>query len=395
MMTGMSIAYVLGRFPVFSEPFIGNEIRALTAKGHTVVPIALHRSNEFQPEDAELAERTLYFSSITEAEAKKQLWRYVFWLPRVLSFAFEQTMEPRYRLIAQAAYLADHIRKHNCTHVHAHFGWGAVVYAIAAARILNLPVTFTCHGPDVYARPQELALKCKNVSAVVGVAPSLTAELHKMAPDTRCRVVQRGVDTQRFLPPDSWEKKHDRWLFVGRLEDCKGISDILAAWSMLSPDDRPHLDIVGEGEMRAELLSYVTRCSLAQHVHFLGAESASWIIQKAPYYRAFVSAFKQGSDGSRDAAPLVLKEAMAMALPIVTTDFMDIPDLVGKDCAILCPVSSAFTIAEAVKYIRRMPQEQLRVMGEAGRKRVEANYSLDEQAEALIRLFTECQDVKV
>lgn len=390
-MAGMTIAYVLGQFPVLSETFIGNEIRALTAKGYNVVPIALHKSSVFQPEDAELASQTFYCSAITEKEAKKWLWRYAFWLPRALSFTFAQTKEPRYMLMAHAAYIADYIRKHNCTHVHAHYGWGAVTYAIAAARILNLPVTFTCHGPDVYAQPADLSLKCTNVAAIVGVAPSLVSELGKIAADTPCHVVHCGVDITRFRPPLDWGQKHNRWLFVGQLEDCKGLSDILAAWAMLPPDDRPHLDIIGDGEVKAELMSYCDRCSLTQHVHFLGAKPASWIAEHAPYYLAFVAAFKQGKDGRKDTAPLVLKEAMAMALPIVTTDFMDISDLVGKDCAILCPVSSAFTIAEAVKYIRKMPQAQLKKMGEAGRKRVEEHYSLETQGAAMGRLFEECQ----
>ena len=36
-----TICYVLSAFPVLSETFVTNEIRAMRARGHTIVPVAL------------------------------------------------------------------------------------------------------------------------------------------------------------------------------------------------------------------------------------------------------------------------------------------------------------------------------------------------------------------
>ncbi len=388
----LNVAYVLGRFPVLSETFIGEEIRALETLGHTIFPVALHKPQDaFQPADQTLADRTLYFSPLDAQAAKSLLRRNTLKRWRLASFARAQTTEPYIPLLVRAAWLADYIREKGCTHIHAHFGWGAATYAIAAAKLAKLPVTFTCHGSDVYARPLDLPLKCTSASAVFGVAPTITADLQKMAGNTDCHTVYCGVDTSRFAPPADWQQKHDRWLFVGRLVDCKGVDDILAAWRLLPPASRPKLDIVGEGSEKEKLQAYAVQHALEGHVSFLGAQPATWIAAQGPHYRGFVSAFRQGSDGSRDTSPVVLKEAMAMALPVVTTQFIDIPGLVGKECAMLCPPADADAIARAIAHIHTLPAEKLQKMGMAGRARVEQYYSLTQQAQQMTALWSSCR----
>ena len=51
------LAYVLAEFPVLSETFVGNEIRAMQRQGHTVLPLVMRRGTGMaQPEDVILAE---------------------------------------------------------------------------------------------------------------------------------------------------------------------------------------------------------------------------------------------------------------------------------------------------------------------------------------------------
>ena len=65
-----SIGYVLADFPVFSETFVGDEMRAIARRGHRVVPIVMHlRTGPAQSADRELAKarRTLTSASTMEA----------------------------------------------------------------------------------------------------------------------------------------------------------------------------------------------------------------------------------------------------------------------------------------------------------------------------------------
>ena len=376
------IAYMLGRFPVLSETFIGNEIRAVEQLGHRVFPIALHQSDgAIQPEDASLAKRTLYFSAIDSDEAARLLRLYKDRLHHIEAFVSTQTTEPPDVLTIHAAQLAEYITKQGCCRIHAHFGWGAATYAIAAAKLAGVPVSFTCHGSDVYVNPQDLALKCKTADMVVGVAPTITKDLQKLAQGTPCYTVHCGVNTNRFLPKNN--RSHARWLYAGRLVDCKGVDDILAAWKALPCNQRPPLDIVGGGPLHDSLQAYVTQHRLDDSIALLGPKDSAWLAEYGPHYRAFIAAYKHGSDGSKDTSPMVLKEAMAMALPIVTTQFIDITEMVGGECALLCCPADAAGLTEAIITMQDATDKVRARMGAAGRKRVQQYFSLEKQAEAL------------
>lgn len=383
------IAYILDCFPALSETFISQEIRAMEQLGHKVTLISLRKPDGTMPTDADdLAERTHYVpTAISEDETQNILKRYRFKFHRMRTYAKKQTAQTIESLKIQSGVIADIIQAQKCEHIHAHFAWHSAAYAIAASRLLKLPVSMTCHGSDVYARPWDLALKCQQSSHIIAVAPTIHNDLQAIAPNTPCHLVYCGVDTNRFVPVTAPSKKQRRWLFVGRLVDCKGIDDIIKAWALLEADMRPKLDIVGEGMMQDALQKAVHASGLDSDIHFLGGKPSSWIAQHAPHYEAFISAFRQGEDGSRDTSPVALKEAMAMELPIVTTDFIDIPSLVGDKCAMLCPVASPKALSEAVSRMASMPKKERQEMGKAGRKRAEKYFTLQQQATSLNKIL--------
>jgi glycosyltransferase involved in cell wall biosynthesis len=290
-------------------------------------------------------------------------------------------------LLVHAAEMANRMTQWGASHVHAHFAWGAASYAIAAARLAGLPMSFTCHGSDVYARPVDLSVKCRSAQAVVAVAPMIARDVAKLSGRSKCQLIYCGVDERQWLPLADRTQAHGRWLFVGRLVDCKGVDDVIDAWSLLPEGSRPVLDIVGEGELQPVLMAQCAAANLQSSIRFLGAKPTSWLMQHAPAYRALIAPFKQGADGSRDTAPLVLKEAMAMGLPIVSTDFVDVAAVVGDRCALLCPVSLPEALATAVLRIEQAGDDVLCEMGKAGRVRVSEYFTLSQQAKQMSDLF--------
>lgn len=381
------IAYILGQFPVLSETFIGNEMRAIEALGHRITPIALHPPDgPYQTADEALAVRTQYFFAIEPEQAAALMQRHKHAMPALENFASAQTSEPPEVLKVHAAHVAEIITEQGCTHIHAHFAWGATAYAIAAAKLLNMPISFTCHGSDVYARPKDLPLKCAAASMVFAAAPTMRDDVQAYAPKTPCHTVYCGVETALFKPVADTSQRHARWLYTGRLIDCKGVDDVLAAWVELPPDKRPQLDIVGEGPEKETLERYARQNDLTSHVTFFGSKDAQWLAQHGPQYRAFIAAFRQGLDGSKDTAPLALKEAMAMGLPIVTTDFVDIPKIAG-DAALYCQPGNSAAIARAVRELDTMRAEKRANMGQEARERAQQQFSVTRQALRMLKLW--------
>lgn len=64
------IGYVLSDFPVLSETFVGTEIRAMKALGHSIQPMAFRLNpNGGQPIDDELARSATALSAVSTKHA--------------------------------------------------------------------------------------------------------------------------------------------------------------------------------------------------------------------------------------------------------------------------------------------------------------------------------------
>jgi glycosyltransferase involved in cell wall biosynthesis len=93
------------------------------------------------------------------------------------------------------------------------------------------------------------------------------------------------------------------------------------------------------------------------------------------------------ADGDRDGAPTVLKEAMAMELPVIGTEEISLPEEVGPDRGILVPPRDSEALAGALARLWAMSAVERRDMGRAGREFAERELDLRRQAERLVELF--------
>lgn len=156
-------------------------------------------------------------------------------------------------------------------------------------------------------------------------------------------------------------------LAVGRLTYAKGFDILLRAWANVHarfPDWR--LDIVGDGELRDELVALRDSLGLAQCVRFLPGR-----VDLASVYRE-ASLFCLPS--RYEGFGLVLLEAMAFGLPVVATDCETGPRelLEGQDVAILVPVEDPSAFSDGVCEVVRGPERRL-CLGTKGRA-MAANY---------------------
>ncbi len=385
------IAYVLDSFPVLSETFVGTEMRAMIEQGHAVQPIAFHGpSGEFQAADRRLADRTLYLSQIGpnparvrtailrlglgDAAARLALW-----------FLWGQSGLPRRSLLWNAAKLAVAAEAAGCRHLHAHFAGGAAAHALVAARMISASVSFVCHGHDVYSEAQDLPAKLRAADFTVAVCQEMAADLAALEPAAPIAMIPCGIEPGRFNPRPAESADNGRYLFVGRLVEQKGLDDLLAALALIPITRRPALDVVGEGPDGAALRERAASLGLQGRVRFLGARQGSWIAARGPRYRALVGPFKTASTGSRDTGPLVVKEAMAMGLPVVASRFMGVKDTVTPDTGILFEPGNARSLASALVAMEGTPPARRHAMGRAGRIRVLDCFTASRQARTLSR----------
>ena len=376
----LSILYVLGEFPVLSETFISNEIRAMRRLGHRIVPLALRpATGACQPEDEAFRDETLALAGIPRLEALRAAFGRPGRFQYALQFAMEQTgIRPRSLMLAGArAALA--ARSHGCTHLHAHFAGPAAATAIVGARLAGLTCSFTAHGYDVYGTPSDLVAKLQAADVAMAVCEDMRRDFHAMSPATPVALVRCGVDPTRFRPRIDGVR-NGRLLAVGRLVHQKGYDVLLAALAALPPAERPVIDAVGGGELEAGLKAQALALGVAGSINFLGPRPAGWISVEGPSYLGFVAPYCLAPNGDRDTGAVVAREAMMMGLPVVASRLMGLPEAVRADCGRLVPPRDVPALAEALRWVATLPEPERRRLGAAGRRRAEREFTIDGQA---------------
>ena len=216
------------------------------------------------------------------------------------------------------------------------------------------------------------------LESVVGIAPA------------KVGLIANGVDTVHFRPGASGPGQFVVGT-VGRLQDVKnqaGLVDAFAALkAMLPAQPQARLMIVGDGPLRAQLEAKVAQAGLTDAVTLTGART-----DIADLMRGFsVFALSSIAEGT----PVTLLEAMACALPVVSTVVGGIPELVQDGVTgTLVPPGDVAALASALARYAADPALAAR-HGAAGRERIENHYSVSAMVQAYVALYDGLRKTKL
>ena len=384
--------HVLAAFPVLSETFISNEIRALRARGHRVVPLSITPyDGPCQPEDEAFRPETVMLGDQPRLGALLAALASPAGLARALAFCRAQTALPVRSLLLAGARAALVARREGVEHIHAHYAHGAGATAIVAARLAGLPCSFISHGYDVYGTPTDIPLKLASADAVVATCEDMKADFLAMTPTARVHVIACGVDPARFRRPAEPPPSNGRILAIGRLTEQKGYPVLIEALARLPAAERPVVDAVGPGPMLAELQALAARSGVAEQMRFLGPKPSTWIAEHGPAYAGFVAPYVICANGDRDTSPVSVKEAMGMELPVLASTVTGNKEMVTPETGRLIPPADAAALAEGLRWLAGLAPEDRRRLGAAGRQRLLDRFTLDYQAERLGQVFAACR----
>ncbi|MGD1899070.1 MAG: glycosyltransferase [Phormidesmis sp.] len=214
-------------------------------------------------------------------------------------------------------------------------------------------------------------------------------------PPDRIRVHYSGLDCDKFefKPRQLGPDEPVRIAATGRLVEKKGLAySIQAIAKVAKRYPNVQFDIIGDGPLRAELASLIDALQLGESVHLLGWQNEAGIIHVLNQAHLFVAPSVTAADGNQDAPINVLKEAMALGLPVVSTTHGGIPELVEDTVSgYLVPERDADAIANALVKLIEQPQRWPE-MGRAGRAYVEHHYSLSDLNDRLAMLYQQLID---
>lgn len=178
-------------------------------------------------------------------------------------------------------------------------------------------------------------------------------------------------------------------LSVASLTNQKGYYDLIKATQRLIEEDNDLLLLLaGSGPLEKELKRWVNELNLKQNVCFIGRSD------NVPKLMALADCFVLSSHW--EGLPGVILEAMASELPVVATAVGGTPELVSDGVTgYLVPPKMPGQLATALKNVIEMDVSERIFMGQAGRKRVEEHFHVDEMVKAYEQLYYECLQEKI
>ncbi|MBJ7538248.1 glycosyltransferase family 4 protein [Marinomonas transparens] len=391
------IAYLISAFPVMSETFVGNEIRAIQRLNHDVELFSFeHKSEPAQSLDIVLAKQLIILAEVGFVDTLHPILHSPIALQSAMQFVNQQQGLPKRSLLWYGAKLASQVIRKGCQHIHAHFGLASTATAIVAARLANVSVSFTCHGYDIYRTPADLALKLSSANFAVAVSDIMKRDMQELSTDANVIRVRCGVDITQINSNKVMRYDSKKLLYLGRLSETKGVNVLLDAMAIVNADIRPQLDIVGDGPLREDLEKQCQHLNLTPWVRFLGAKPATWLDQHHDHYQCLVAPFVVTPAGVKDTGPLVLKEAMMYRLPILTTDMDACQEMLldeqgqmpilGKMVA----ADNPFSLAAGIALMTNKPPHELKAMGETGAAFLEQHFLIDQQVKILSQAIESC-----
>jgi len=409
----MRIAFFVNAFPVVSETFILNQITGLIDKGHEVdihtLSLQCLATPHAQIDHYQLLDRTHllrhcaqgFSERLTIAAtllARRRVWaRPSTWaiLSKILAARVVVRSIPLLVLL-EIAMTQQAGEPYDIIHCQ---------YGTLGKRFLALMTTglvsgkfitafrghdITQHGNSTPGFYDELFTKG---DLFLPVSHSLEQRLvDRGCEQSKIRVLHSGIDCSKFcFRPRAAEKEETiNILTIGRFVEMKGtVYGIEAVANLIQAGRKVRYDIIGDGSMRNEISIKIKQLGIEPQVILHGWKDQDDVANFLDQAHILLAPSVTAENGEAEGIPNVLKEAMAVGLPVVSTVHSGIPELVEDGVSgFLVPECDARALAERLAFLIDHP-ERWESMGRAGRKKVEEEFDSEKINDHLVMLYQE------
>jgi glycosyltransferase involved in cell wall biosynthesis len=227
-------------------------------------------------------------------------------------------------------------------------------------------------------------------------------------------LVENGVDlslwtkdlSKKVAPEEDNFQEEDqpsftRFVFIGRLVDWKAVDLLLIAFKQLLEKIPARLDIIGEGDQKANLEEVARNLSLISSSNELNSDRSQGNLRFLGWLSQADCAKQLGESdvlvlpSLYECGGAVVLEAMALSLPVIATNWGGPADYLDDSCGILVNPDSREGLIDglaAAMFDLANSPELRQSMGKAGAQRVVNFFDWEKKAEKILEIYQDSID---
>ncbi len=412
----MKIAFIVDHFPSVTQTFILNQITGLLDRGHNVVIFTKRLSDDVhvhkEIDTYQLLYRTTSIGCLSDEMPRNIFFRIIKGGGYVLRYVWSNPLP-----ILEALNFFHHGKKAASLYllyqtvavlkwgqfdiIHCQFGTlGIDALYFRKLGLLNGKLVVAFRGYDVtqylQSKPGIYDSLYKKSDLFFPVSNVLENKIiDNGCPKEKIFVHHSGIDCLKFEYKNRCllDGEPVSILTVARLTEKKGISyAIKAVARILSSGRNVMYTVVGDGKLRDDLQNLIDDLGIEKKVHLVGWKNQTDIIFYMQKAHILLAPSIVASNGDEEGIPNVIKEAMAVGLPVVSTLHGGIPELVDNGVSgILVHERNVDELEDRLVYLIDHPEKWLE-MGMRGREKVLSFFNIEKLNDTLIEKYQQLLD---
>ncbi len=399
----MKIAFIVDEFPSLTQTFVLNQITGLVERGHDVDIFAEKARSGLESHEEikryDLLKRTSYHGVPKNKFLRifNCLYYVVKFIPKNPLAVFRSLNIFQYGIRAANLNLfyqvIPYLEKGPHDIVHCQFGLLAPK-ALLLKKIGAISGKFVTsfRGYDIFKNLDSMTRVYDELfregDLFMSVSQSIKQRLIEEGCDKKKIVVHHsGIDCEKFEYSKLRRSNGERTklLTIERLVEKKGVAYAIEAVNRLIASGKCiTYDVIGDGMLRGDLERLIEDLGVGSDVRLLGWRNHEEVIRLLQNAHILVAPSVNATDGDKEGIPNVVKEAMALGLPVISTLHSGIPELVQDGISgFLVPERDVGALAEKLSYLIDHP-EIWSGMGRAGRDCVEKHYDINKLNDKLV-----------
>lgn len=411
----MKVAIVTVLFPCPSETFVLSQIKGLLDRSVDVHIFAHGKAADFElsdvPDKYNLLKRTTYYETSTDVIPRSKLIRILTALKLFLksnaATKYSLLKSLNYKIFGKKAlslqsfytvYSFSNIGLDDFDVVHCQFGTlGQLAAVLKEVGIIKGSIITSFHGYDLSVYLDKVG---KNAYAQLFRCGDLflpislfwERKLIKLGcPEDRIIVHRMGVDMGQFLFQPRSQKNDEgiiRLISVGRLVEKKGMEFGIRAFAKLYfANKNLRYTIVGDGELFDYLKSLTEILGVSDVVDFLGWKTPNEIVGLMENSNIFLAPCVTAKNGDQEGIPMVIMEAMALGLPVISTYHTGIPELIeNEQTGYLVAERDVDALVRSIEILVSNTKKQIK-FSKSGRIKVEQEFNSNVLNDRLLSLY--------